>query len=63
MTHNIGVSSPIIKSMISIKGGKGEEGLEAGGKSNAGWLTEEVSWLVFPRNLVINQFPQKHKFL
>ena len=53
-TPNIGVSSPIVKSMISVKGGKGEEGLEAGGKSNAGRLAEEVSWLVFSRNLVIN---------
>ena len=49
--------------MISVKGGKDEEGLEAGGKSNAGRLAEEVSWLVFPRNLVINRFPQKHEFL
>ena len=57
MTHNIGVSFAIVKSMIS---GKGEEGLEAGGKSNAGRLAQGFSWLVFPRNLVINQFPQKN---
>jgi hypothetical protein len=63
MTPNIGASSAIVKSMISVKGGKGEEGLEAGGKSNADRLAEEFSLFVFPRNLVINRLPQKHEFL